>query len=98
VAHVLDRRAAAGPTLPPFAATTVALAALHVRAWPFLLGTMAGIMPRTAAYVLLASRAERFDRNVASGWQMLAIWGGLTVVVVALLTVIARRALAKLTG
>ena len=86
------------PTLPPFAATTVALAALHVRFWPFLLGTAAGVAPRTAAYVVLAARAERLDYSVAGGWQMLAVWGGVTLAVVALLTVIARRALTRLTA
>jgi len=86
------------PSAPPFAMTTVAMAALHVRVWPFLLGTFLGVMPRTAAYVLLASQAEKLDYGVASGWQMLAVWGGATVVVIVLITLVARQALAIVTA
>ena len=86
------------PVVPPFGATTVALAALKVRVRPFLLGTAVGVVPRTAGYVLLASRMT--DLNFAAGddWAMLAVWGAVTVAVIGTITVLGRRALRRLTA
>lgn len=87
------------PTVPPFGATTVALAALNVRAWPFLLGTVVGVMPRTAGYVWLAATTlKTFDPHAADSWAMPAVWTGVTVAVLAVVTVLARRALRTLTA
>jgi uncharacterized membrane protein YdjX (TVP38/TMEM64 family) len=88
------------PTFPPFGATTVALAAMHVPYRPFLLGTMAGVIPRTLLYVWLASRLQpdRFDPNAGSDWVTFTITGAVSLIVLAWITVMARRALRKLTA
>lgn len=87
------------PTVPPFAATSVALASLNVRFWPYLLGTVAGILPRTAAYAFLASKFNRPDvEDNAEYMQMLVVWMAVTLVVIGVVTLLARRALKKLTA
>lgn len=85
------------PSLPPFGATTVALAAMRARWGPFLVGTVLGTIPRTAAYVFLASRAERLNLNAADDWWMLLASSVAALAVLALLTWMARRVLATLT-
>lgn len=85
------------PSVPPFAMTNVALATLHVRFMPFLLGTAIGVMPRTAAYVWLAARAEKLDLTDTGGVGMLVVSIGVTLLVLIIITLLARRALARVT-
>ena len=85
------------PAVPPFAATTVALASLRCRWWPFVLGTLAGIAPRTAAYVYFAGEA----REVALGEIRVDLWFTVASLVAALavlitLGLLARRALGRM--
>jgi uncharacterized membrane protein YdjX (TVP38/TMEM64 family) len=85
------------PVVPPFAATTVALAALRCRWWPFAAGTLAGIAPRTAAYVYFAGRA----RDLALGDVRIDPWFTAvsfvtTLAVLVTLGLLARRALRRL--
>lgn len=88
------------PTFPPFGAASVALAALGVRPGPFLLGTAVGVLPRTAAYVAMASQLQpdRFDPSEAGDWWTAAAFGGITLAVLAAVALIARQALQKLTA
>ncbi|QOV88880.1 TVP38/TMEM64 family protein [Humisphaera borealis] len=86
------------PSVPPFAMTNVALATLRVRFLPFLLGTAIGVVPRTAAYVWLASRAEKLESADTGGWKMLVISIAVTLAVLVVITVLARRALERVTG
>lgn len=85
------------PTLPPFAMTSVILAALKARPVPYLLGTAVGVAPRTAAYAYLASTLQKLDFSAPQG-RWIAV-GGLaaTAVTVLVLTYIARRVLARIT-
>lgn len=85
------------PSAPPFGITNVAMGALHVKRWPFVLGTLVGIAPRTAAYVMLGGKAQGVDmQNIEDGGLFL-IWLVVTLAVVAIITLIARRALARMT-
>ncbi|HEX8913574.1 MAG TPA: VTT domain-containing protein [Humisphaera sp.] len=86
------------PTFPPFGATSVALAALNVRRGPYLLGTGIGVVPRTALYVWLASRLNRFDPHAGEDWVWLIVSAATTLVVLAVVTMIGRHALKRLTG
>lgn len=85
------------PTLPPFAMTSVILAALKARSVPYLLGTAVGVAPRTAAYAYLASTLQKLDFSAPQG-RWIAV-GGLaaTAVTVLILTYVARRVLARIT-
>jgi uncharacterized membrane protein YdjX (TVP38/TMEM64 family) len=85
------------PSLPPFGATTVALAAMRVKWGPFLVGTVLGTVPRTAAYVYLASGAEQLILHPAERWPMLLASWVVALGVLALLTWMARRVLATIT-
>jgi uncharacterized membrane protein YdjX (TVP38/TMEM64 family) len=85
------------PVVPPFGATSVALAALRVPVVPFLLGTAVGVVPRTAGYVLLASRAGSLNFAAGDDWMLLVRWGLVSVVVIGVITWLGRRALRKLT-
>ena len=79
--------------LLPFETTNVLLASCEVRRLPFLIGTMLGVTPRTAAAVFIASRAHHLDlRSPGASW--LVIVGMIAAVaIVIFIGVVAKRAL-----
>jgi uncharacterized membrane protein YdjX (TVP38/TMEM64 family) len=81
--------------LLPFETTNVLLASCEVRRLPFLIGTLIGVTPRTAAAVFIASRAHHLDfRSPGASW--LLIVGMLaTVAIVIFIGVVAKRALER---
>jgi uncharacterized membrane protein YdjX (TVP38/TMEM64 family) len=77
----------------PFAATNLAMAAVHVPIGPFMIGTVAGMLPRVLAGVLVGAGLTRFDpRAPTDAWPAVA---GIVATVVALVVIgrIAKRAL-----
>jgi uncharacterized membrane protein YdjX (TVP38/TMEM64 family) len=83
--------------LLPYETTNVLLATCGVRPLPFLVGTVIGIMPRTAAIVFVAATAENFDLHQTGGWKMLAVGAALTLCGVAIIATIAKHALDRAT-
>lgn len=81
------------PPNSPFALTNLVLAATGVPLTIFLLGTFVGMMPRIALVVYLASHASQLDFSLGKSWGML--FGGIAVllVVFAIISHIARRAI-----
>ena len=84
------------PPNAPFAATNVTMAALRVPVGPYLLGTLAGLAPRTSAVVVLGAGLSALDFSSPrqAGWFA----GGVAVTFIALGVVgwMARRALVDL--
>src|SRR5256714_8379872 len=57
----------------PFETTNVLLASCEVKPLPYLIGTLLGVGPRTAAIVFVASRAHRLELGSAqSRWLLIA--------------------------
>ena len=85
--------------VPPFSVTNLALASFHVRRWPFLLGTVAGIFPQSAALVLVGSRLKELDLRASVVQRPWLLVAGAAALALALfiITRLAVRALAKLT-
>lgn len=81
------------PPNAPFAASNLAMAALAVPVVPFVLGTLAGLAPRTTAVVAIGAGLSRLD--LADRAQTAWFAGGLavTVVVLAVIGWMANRAL-----
>ena len=89
-----------GP-VPPFAMTNYALGATRVSLPPLVLGTVLGIIPRTAAMVSLAAGVKEFNaeglHSAEAPWLVaLGVVGTLVCMVV--LTWWAKRALDRVTG
>lgn len=84
------------PPNAPFAATNVTMAALRVPLGPYLLGTLAGLAPRTSAVVFLGASLSTLD--FSSGRQAGWFATGVVVTFVALGVIgwMARRALLDL--
>lgn len=80
------------PTMP-FAATNLLMAALGVRAWPFLLATAIGVAPRSVVVSLVGAELSEFDWQVGGNrWTtVLAIVA--TVIVLVMISRIAHNAL-----
>ena len=87
-------------SLPPFAMTSYALGSARVALPPFVLGTMVGIIPRTAAFVSLAAGVAEFNAGgLASDnppW-LVAMGVAGTILCTVVLTWWAKRALARMT-
>lgn len=89
------------PPNSPFALTNLVLASVRVPLWIYLLGTLVGMAPRTAAAVFLASKLQdRVASEVASErpWWVIAAGIALMLVVLGVIGHIANRALAKVTA
>ena len=82
----------------PFAMTNVIMAAARVPILPFGLGTLLGLIPRTAFVVITAAGASRLDLREAN--QIWVFLGSLAVagVVVCIIAWIAKRTLERVTG
>jgi uncharacterized membrane protein YdjX (TVP38/TMEM64 family) len=79
--------------LLPFAATNLVLAAARVPVLPFLAGTALGIAPRVCVVALAGSGLSELDLSRSSD-QRLAVLGAVaTVLVLVVLTRLARRVL-----
>lgn len=89
------------PPNSPFAVTNLVLASVKVRRAPFLLGTLIGMAPRTAAAVgigaLAAGMAARDALRRKPEWWMFAIAVGAVLVVIAVIGAIAKRAIDRVT-
>lgn len=86
--------------LTPFALTNLVLASVRVPLWIYMLGTLVGMIPRTAVVVWLGSQLQNQLASEASKqkpWWLVA--GGIALSLVALWIcgAIANKALAKLT-
>lgn len=85
--------------VPPFSVTNLALASFHVRRWPFLIGTVAGIFPQAAALTLIGDRLNELDLRASVAhkpWLLVMGAAGLGLALF-VITRLAVRALAKLT-
>jgi len=82
----------------PFETTNVLLASCEVKLVPYLVGTMLGVAPRTLAMVFLAAHARKLDLAAAGGWGLLIVGIVASIVIVALMAVIARHALKRAVG
>lgn len=79
--------------LLPFETTNVLLASCEVRLVPFLIGTLLGVTPRTAVVVYIASRARKLEMGGGGSWWMVAFGIVMSVVVLAMVAFISKRAL-----
>ncbi|MEX1017437.1 MAG: VTT domain-containing protein [Phycisphaeraceae bacterium] len=88
------------PPTSPFALGNVLLASARVPWWPYLVGTVVGLAPRTAAAVLAAAGIAELGHEHrppgASDWPLLLTLG-VTVIVTIALGLLARRALRRMT-
>lgn len=85
------------PPNSPFALTNVAFAGLKVPFAAFLLGTILGMTPRTAVAVVIGSGLEQFDLSDIGSNKLLIAGIIVTVAVVVVIGVMARRVLDKMT-
>lgn len=89
------------PPNSPFALTNLVMASVKVPRAPFLLGTLIGMTPRTAAAVAIGSTVERFTRDSLEQAAPKWLWGaglGVTLVVVFIVAMIADRAVRRITA
>ncbi len=86
------------PPNSPFALSNVALAGLAVPKLPFVLGTLIGMTPRTVVAVVIGSGLADFDLSDPGNSTTFAIGIGVTVAVVVVLGVMARRVLDRMAG
>ncbi|HYE03193.1 MAG TPA: VTT domain-containing protein [Phycisphaerales bacterium] len=96
------------PPNSPFALTNLVLASVKTPRAPFLLGTLLGMTPRTAAAVVIGSGARHLTRDELESsllartgldkWALAAIGLAITLLVLGLIALIANRALARVTA
>jgi len=79
----------------PFGATNLLMASAGCRPVPFAVGTALGIFPRTAAIVFMAAEMRQLSFTQNKG--LLVASAVATVVVIAIISLIAKRALAHVT-
>ncbi|NQZ56586.1 MAG: TVP38/TMEM64 family protein [Lentisphaeraceae bacterium] len=77
----------------PFALTNVLLASLKVRFSYFLMGTVVGMLPRTAIMVMAGASLTELDFSSKSGYWSLAVGIVFTVILLLYIGRFARRAL-----
>ncbi len=86
------------PPNSPFALTNLVMAATRVRASAYAIGTVLGIAPRTAAAVVIGAQLSGLElANTRQTWFVISGLVAL-VVVVAIIGVLANRAIAKVTA
>jgi uncharacterized membrane protein YdjX (TVP38/TMEM64 family) len=81
--------------LLPFETTNVLLAMCGVRPLPYLIGTMIGIAPRTAAVVYFASSLQEFTLHSVPDPVTIIVGLVITAIAIAVLSVIAKHALQR---
>lgn len=79
----------------PFAATNLLMASSGVRLGPFLGGTLLGIAPRVVAVAVAGAGLEELDLSRGADRRLAIVGAVATVVVLAILGQIARRALMR---
>lgn len=85
------------PPMSPFAIANFALAAARVRLFPYTLGTLLGVAPRTALGAFAAAQLEQLRfKDVGDRW-MAAAGITATIVVCVVLGIMANRALRSVT-
>jgi uncharacterized membrane protein YdjX (TVP38/TMEM64 family) len=77
----------------PFETSNVLLASCEVRLLPYLIGTLLGVAPRTAAIVLVASKARKLEMGSAQSTGMIIAGIIVTILVVVVIAIVARHAL-----
>ncbi len=78
----------------PFETTNVLLASCEVRAFPFLIGTLIGVLPRTAAIVFVASRVHHWEELRSAGGRWMIVLGIVgTIVGAVIITIVSKHAL-----
>jgi uncharacterized membrane protein YdjX (TVP38/TMEM64 family) len=80
----------------PFGATNLLMASAGCPLVPFVLGTFIGSIPRTAAIVVMAAGMSELDFHQYPGLVVTGVVA--TVVVIGVLTVVAKRALSSVTS
>lgn len=85
------------PPVPPFAATNLLLAAARVPLPLYILGTLIGIAPRTAFVVYLFAGLKTLDFGSFVDVRTFAIKAAVTLGVLAILSYLARHAVARVT-
>lgn len=90
------------PPNSPFAFTNLVMASVQVARLPFLLGTLIGMAPRTAAAVAIGGLAGGMAAKDAlkqkPEWWVFAIGIGVVIVVIVVIGAIAKRAIARVTA
>ena len=81
------------PPNSPFALSNAAMAAAHVPMTPYLVGTLLGLAPRTAIAVRAGSHLSTLDFSQGRAFGSALATIGLSVIVLAILGWLARRAL-----
>jgi uncharacterized membrane protein YdjX (TVP38/TMEM64 family) len=84
--------------LMPFAATNLLMAALGVRAWVFVAGTLVGTAPRIVAVAIAGAGLAELDLSTARDARVAAIGLATTVVALAVIGWLAKRALARVSA
>ncbi len=85
------------PPNSPFAMTNLVMAATRVPPAPYVLGTLIGMTPRTAVVVWAASHIASLEDLSKPGWFLLVSLV-LAVIIMMILSQIANRAIANVTG
>jgi uncharacterized membrane protein YdjX (TVP38/TMEM64 family) len=85
------------PPNSPFAMTNLIMAATKVPLWPYILGTLIGMAPRTAVAVWLATKMQSLDEQSKPAWMWI-VSIVLALAVLAVLGHIGNKAIAKATG
>ncbi len=85
------------PPNSPFAMTNLVMAATRVPLVPYLVGTFFGMLPRTAAVVVLGAQLDNLHED-DQPWWMYILGIALAVVVLIILAQVANRAIARVTG
>lgn len=85
------------PPSSPFALMNLTLAGAGVRLRAYIIGTLAGMAPRTLAYVMIGHQVTDWSNASKPKW-VLFVGIGSTVVVLLILSSIANKALARVTG
>ena len=87
------------PPNSPFALTNLVLAATRTPILPYLLGTLVGMAPRTAAYIVIGTSAEQLTGDSLDKPMWMIVSGIVsTIVVLVIVGVIANRAMKKVTA
>lgn len=86
------------PPNSPFAMTNVVLAATRVPLLTYFIGTTIGMMPRIAIIVWVSASVSQLDFGLGESWLMFGVGILITLVIFAIIALIARRAIVSVTA